>query len=458
MQWLRGANNQASKQLEPREKLKALRDLAEEAITRGYEAESSGNGQRALKLYKTGLEAVEEALSVPCVTTGLGSRADSVMNWREELESWRCNLTMSMEGLRSNRPPTHPPLNPLLSRRSGIKVPANSKAEREKRKVGTTNGPSSSSSKASNDELDKYRESVLSEIIDNSQGGVLWKDIAGLEAAKQALTEAVILPSVRADLFKGLREPVKGLLLYGPPGNGKTFLAKALANEARCTFFSISASSLTSKWIGEGEKLVRALFQVAAEKQPSIIFMDEIDSVLSARGGNEHDAMRRLKTEFLVQFDGVNSNSEARIIVFGATNRPQDLDEAVLRRLVKRIYIPLPDVDGRRSILRSLLLTSSGSTSTQTSSLSTTDIERIANATQGYSASDLTALCKEAAMNPVREKIKGPASVDAIKSLDVKRIRPIGIQDFSVALLVIKPQQISLEAYERFTQNSGSRA
>ncbi|GFH30064.1 AAA domain-containing protein, partial [Haematococcus lacustris] len=159
-----------------------------------------------------------------------------------------------------------------------------------------------------------------------------------LVAAKQALREAVVLPSLRPDLFSGpLRAPVRGILLYGPPGNGKTLLGKALAHEASAAFFSISASSLTSKWVGEGEKLMRALFSVAAEQAPSIIFIDEIDSIMSARGGaNENDAARRLKTEFLVQFDGVASANNERVIVIGATNRPYDLDDAVRRRLVKR--------------------------------------------------------------------------------------------------------------------------
>lgn len=147
------------------------------------------------------------------------------------------------------------------------KVPVNEKRRETGKKA---NDRASKSS-----ELDKYNEIISTEIIDGTRGGVRWQDIAGLDTAKQALTEAVILPSLRSDLFTGLRAPVKGILLYGPPGNGKTFLAKALANESKCTFFSISASSLTSKFLGDGEKLVRALFQVAAQKAPSIVFMDD---------------------------------------------------------------------------------------------------------------------------------------------------------------------------------------
>ncbi|XP_059067010.1 uncharacterized protein LOC131045730 isoform X2 [Cryptomeria japonica] len=291
----------------------------------------------------------------------------------------------------------------------------------------------------------KFSEIIESVIVDKSPA-VKWDDVAGLAKAKQALMEMVILPTKRSDLFTGLRKPARGLLLFGPPGNGKTLLAKAVASEASATFFSIAASSLTSKWVGEGEKLMRALFAVAVARQPSVIFMDEIDSIMSARSANEHEASRRLKSEFLIQFDGVMSNSDDRVIVMGATNRPQELDDAVLRRLVKRIYVPLPDADVRRVILKHQL-------KGQAFSLPAAELERLVKDTDGYSGSDLQALCEEAAMIPIREL------GSRISTIKADQVRPLTYADFKEALRVIRPSvaKNKLEEYEIWNEEFGSR-
>lgn len=234
----------------------------------------------------------------------------------------------------------------------------------------------------------KLVQTIMDEIVEGGQK-VQFIDVAGNETAKQALKEMVILPAVRPELFTGLRTPSRGLLLFGPPGNGKTLLARAVATECSATFFSISAASLTSKYVGDGEKMVRALFAVARELQPAIIFIDEIDSLLSERSQSEHEASRRLKTEFLIQFDGLptgNSENE-RIVVMAATNRPQELDEAALRRFPKRVYVTLPDFDTRISLLSSLL-------QKQNSPLSGDELKMLAKLTDGYSGSDLTALAR----------------------------------------------------------------
>lgn len=243
----------------------------------------------------------------------------------------------------------------------------------------------------------KLVQLIMDEIV---EGGaqIKWSDIAGQDTAKQALQEMVILPAVRPELFTGLRTPAKGLLLFGPPGNGKTLLARAIATECSATFFNISAATLTSKYVGDGEKLVRALFSVARKLQPSIIFIDEIDSLLSERNASEHEASRRLKTEFLVEFDGIPGTIDSdKIVVMGATNRPQELDEAALRRFTKRIYVSLPDQPTREHLIRQLL-------AKQNCKLSDSSIANLAALTKGYSGSDLTALAKDAALEPIRGK------------------------------------------------------
>lgn len=144
-------------------------------------------------------------------------------------------------------------------------------------------------------------ELIRNEIIHRVEK-IGWDSIAGLNHAKKSIQEIVVQPMQRPDIFTGLRCPPKGLLLFGPPGTGKTLIGKCIASQAAATFFSISASSLTSKWVGEGEKMVRALFAVARCSQPAVIFIDEIDSLLTQRTDGEVEASRRIKTEFLVQF------------------------------------------------------------------------------------------------------------------------------------------------------------
>ena len=219
---------------------------------------------------------------------------------------------------------------------------------------------------------------------------VHWDDIAGLDGAKKALKEAVVYPFLRPELFMGLREPARGMLLFGPPGTGKTMLARAVATESKSTFFAISASSLTSKWHGESEKLVRALFALAKVLAPSIIFVDEIDSLLSARSGSsEHEASRRSKTEFLIQWSDLQraaagrdtqakgeTGDPTRVLVLAATNVPWDIDEAARRRFVRRQYIPLPEAETRGVQLRTLL-------GHQKHDLSESDIQRMVDLTEG---------------------------------------------------------------------------
>ncbi|CAO4380412.1 unnamed protein product [Caenorhabditis nigoni] len=288
-------------------------------------------------------------------------------------------------------------------------------------------------------------ERLLDEILDST--GVRMDDVAGCHSAKAALEEAVILPALNPNLFSGLRQPVKGILLFGPPGNGKTLLAKAVAGESKQMFFNISASSLTSKWVGDSEKTIRGLFQIARNGQPSIIFIDEIDSILCERSEKDAEVSRRMKTEFLVQFDGATSSPDDRILVIGATNRPYELDDAVLRRFPKRIMLNLPDSEARKELITKTLKKHD-----MMDGLSSSDIRYIASNTSGFSNSDLVALCKEAAMVPVREIHRSKLSVT-----DGDKIRKIRASDFDTALRTIRPSTSDriLSKLSDFSRNFG---
>lgn len=291
----------------------------------------------------------------------------------------------------------------------------------------------------------KMANTILNELLEKSPG-VAFSDIGGIDNAKRTLQEIVVLPSLRPELFTGLRAPAKGVLLFGPPGNGKTLLAKAVATEASSKFFNISAASLTSKWMGESEKLVRALFGVARELQPSIVFMDEVDSILKERSESEHESSRRLKTEFLLCFDGVTGDTTDRILIMAATNRPWELDDAALRRFVKRVYVPLPDTEARKQILEKLLVKGG-------SPLDQRDLFKVASETDGYSGSDLAALVQDAALMPLRE-----LDSEMIKSMPVDKVRKLTVEDFMKSMSVIRPSasKESLKQYEEWNKAHGS--
>jgi len=243
-------------------------------------------------------------------------------------------------------------------------------------------------------ESKKLRGALAGAIL-TEKPNIKWEDVAGLEAAKEALKEAVILPIKFPHLFTGKRQPWKGILLYGPPGTGKSYLAKAVATEANSTFFSVSSSDLVSKWMGESERLVKQLFNLARENRPSIIFIDEIDALCGPRGEGESEASRRIKTELLVQMDGVGNDSKG-VLILGATNIPWQLDAAIRRRFQRRVHISLPDQPARMRMFEIAV----GTTPCE---LKADDYKTLGKLSEGYSGSDIAIAVQDALMQPVRK-------------------------------------------------------
>ncbi|RLN49020.1 hypothetical protein BBJ29_004331, partial [Phytophthora kernoviae] len=231
-------------------------------------------------------------------------------------------------------------------------------------------------------------EAIERDIVDHGEK-ITFENIAGLEHTKHLLQETVMLPQIAPHLFTGLLKPCSGVLMFGPPGTGKTLLAKAVAYECGATFFNVSASTLSSKFRGDSEKMVRILFDMAHYYEPSIIFMDEIDAIASARGAaTEHEASRRVKTELLVQINGVSSGEHegSRVMLLAATNLPWELDEAMRRRLTKRVYIPLPKAEARLALFELNL--------TRIAVGPDVSLVDLVEETEGYSGDDITNVCE----------------------------------------------------------------
>ncbi|KAM0327025.1 hypothetical protein ACHAQA_006148 [Verticillium albo-atrum] len=328
--------------------------------------------------------------------------------------------------------------------------------------------------KEGEDGEDKKLKNALSSAILQERPNVRWEDVAGLEAAKETLKEAVVIPIRFPSLFQGKRQPWKGILLYGPPGTGKSYLAKAVATEANSTFFSVSSSDLISKWMGESERLVKLLFSMARDNKPSVIFIDEIDALCSPRGEGDSEASRRIKTELLVQMDGVGKDSKG-ILVLGATNIPWQLDSAIRRRFQRRIHIGLPDAPGRASMFKIAV----GDTET---GLTSNDYSALAKSSEGYSGSDIANVVQHALMRPVAKIVQAThykeVMVDGVRKLtpcspgdpaakemswhDVQseELEPptVDVKDFKNALKETPPtvSMTDVVAHTKWTQELGS--
>lgn len=337
-------------------------DLVQKAI----EADNKGEYESALALYKDSLERF-------------------TMGIKYEKNPTRKNLVMErVEGYMKRAEE----LRDIVNKDTATEPSKDKKDE-------TSSGEEEKEGKVEDEETMKLRGTLAGSIV-SEKPNVKWEDVAGLENAKESLKETVIMPVKFPQLFVGERRPFKGILLFGPPGTGKSFLAKAVATEADSTFFSVSSADLISKWQGESEKLVRNLFEMARASPGSraIIFIDEVDSLCGSRTEGESDSARRVKTEFLVQMDGVGKQ-EGSVLVLGASNVPWDLDAAIRRRFEKRVYIPLPAAAARTFMVKMHL----GDTP---NNLEEEDFVTLGHISEGASGSDIEVMVKEALMEPLR--------------------------------------------------------
>lgn len=279
------------------------------------------------------------------------------------------------------------------------------------------------------DEDTRRLQEMIADTIISEKPSTKMSEVAGLEAAKQAINDAIVAPMKHPELFMAkARQPWRGILFYGPAGCGKTLIAKAVAAEVNATFFNVSAGNIVSKWLGESERLVMTLFQLARKSQPAIIFMDELDSIGVSRSGDDVGGERRLKTQLLTELQGLASEAQDRITVIGATNLPWELDFALRSRFEKKIHVPLPDKTARKNIFQIHMEDIEVS--------SEIDYDELADLSEGYSGRDISVVCREAAMEPIRD-LQHSGQMD--EEEEILDIRPVSREDFLQAIENIRP-------------------
>ena len=276
---------------------------------------------------------------------------------------------------------------------------------------------------------DSFNDMVMKEKPD-----VKWRDVVGVDDAKNALRESIVYPTKRGDLFP-LGWP-RGILLYGPPGCGKTILAAATANELDGYFINVDGSSMMSKWLGEAEKNVSRLFKMAhsyaqREGKPVILFIDELDSLLGERT-NEIGGEVRSRNQFLTEMDGINGKGkDTKLYVIGATNKPWSLDHPFLRRFQKRIYVSLPSVEAREKLFTLY--------ANQLKLDSKVRLHTLASIFDGYSASDIKDICQAVQLKVVNEMFHASEYKEPIEGESLSQPCDIGMKDFRETMARRKP-------------------
>ncbi|CAG4982195.1 unnamed protein product [Colias eurytheme] len=323
---------------------------------------------------------------------------------------------------------------------------AEERAREQLRKISSRAGLGSKHALAL-DKLTDHEMIIASQLVVPDEINVNWKDIAGLDNLIKELRETVILPIQKRELFADSRltQPPKGVLLHGPPGCGKTLIAKATAKEANMSFINLDVSLLTDKWYGETQKLAAAVFSLAVKLQPCIVFIDEIESFLRTRTAHDHEATAMMKTQFMSLWDGLITDPSCTVIIMGATNRPQDLDKAIQRRMPATFHVPMPSEAQRERILQLILH--------QEPLAADIDYKKLAACTEGFSGSDLHEVCRQAAVYRVRDYAREELARDEMAKDNKSNVsesddeyadamRPITMDDLKNALGKLKESKI----------------